>query len=152
MAGEETAMGIDEPITVHDWVAHYRDEYGLAVAERGGYLMLPITGRLGVVHVPAVRAHRVRAALDRHGSRGPVLARQIRWSFLAEPDIAPGPQVLESLGRSGIGLPGIGSAVMLPTGFGRWTREGCHWVIPPERDAELPALSTVLRTALAATA
>lgn len=145
-------MDVHRPITVADWVTHYREEYGLRVAERGGYLMLPITGRIGVVHVPAVRAHRVRAALERHGSRGPVLARQIRWSFLAEPDIAPGPRVLEALGRNDIGLPCVGSAVMLPTGLGRWTREGCHWAIPPERDGELPALSTVLRTALAATA
>lgn len=143
-------MSVDDPVTVTDWVSHYRTEFGLPVAERGGYLMLPITARLAVVHVPAIRAQQVRAALERHGSRGPVLARQVRWSFLAEPDLAPGPEVLEALSRNEIGLPGAGSAVMLPTGFGRWTREGCHWVVPPEPGTPLPALSTVVRTVLAA--
>jgi hypothetical protein len=53
------------------------------------------------------------------------------------------------LNRLDIGLPAVGSAVMLPTGLGRWTREGCFWVNPPSRGDALPPLSVILTTALA---
>ncbi|WP_232541930.1 hypothetical protein [Nocardia bovistercoris] len=135
--------------TIDDWVAFYRNEYGLPVTERGGFVMLPVSGRVCAVHLPTVRAEKVRAALEQQGTRGPVLARQIRWSFLAEPDARPGAQVLEVLDRLDIGIPAIGSALMLPTGLGRWTREGCFWVDPPGRGGTLPPLSAVVTTALA---
>lgn len=74
-------MNIAKLRTVEDWVALYRHEFALPVAERGGF-------------------------------------------------------------------------VMLPTGLGRWTREGCHWIVPPTPVApppahELPPLSVVITTALA---
>ncbi|MEU1995790.1 hypothetical protein ABZ511_15180 [Nocardia gamkensis] len=142
-------MNVEKLRTVDDWVAFYRHEFGLPVTERGGFAMLPVTGRVCVVHLPTARAEKVRVALKQQGTRGPMLARQIRWSFLAEPDSRPGPQVLEVLNRLDIGLPAVGSAVMLPTGLGRWTREGCFWVSPPSRGDALPPLSVILTTALA---
>ncbi|MGO4617370.1 hypothetical protein AB4305_23295 [Nocardia sp. 2YAB30] len=147
--GKEFAVNVEKLRTVDDWVAFYQHEFGLPVVERGGFAMLPITGRVCVVHLPTARAERVSTALEQQGSRGPMLARQIRWSFLAEPDSRPGTQVLEVLNRLDIGLPAIGSAVMLPTGLGRWTREGCFWVNPPNRGDALPPLSAILTTALA---
>jgi hypothetical protein len=143
------AVNVEKLRTVDDWVAFYQHEFGLPVTERGGFVMLPITGRVCVVHLPTIRAEKVRAALEQQGTRGPTLARQIRWSFLAEPDSRPGAQVLEVLNRLDIGIPAIGSAVMLPTGLGRWTREGCFWVNPPSRGDTLPPLSVIITTALA---
>ncbi|WP_405486899.1 hypothetical protein [Nocardia sp. NBC_00511] len=142
-------MNADKLRTVQDWVSYYRHEFGLPVTERGGFVMLPVTGAVAVVHLPVARAEQVRAALQQHQRTGPMLARQIRWSFLAEPDSRPGAQVMEVLERLDIGIPAIGSAVMLPTGLGRWTREGCHWIKPPARDIELPPLSAIVTTALA---
>ncbi|RDI46692.1 hypothetical protein [Nocardia mexicana] len=142
-------MNVEKLRTVEDWVTFYRHEYGLPVNERGGFVMLPITGRIGIVHLPTVRAERVRDSLTEQGMAGPMLARQIRWSFLVAPDSRPGTQVLDVLNRLDIGIPAIGSAVMLPTGLGRWTREGCRWVVPPSRDNKLPPLSVVITTALA---
>ncbi|MBF6175510.1 hypothetical protein [Nocardia blacklockiae] len=141
-------MNVEKLRTVEDWVAFYRHEYGLPVNERGGFVMLPITGSVGIVHLPTARAERVRDSLVAQGTAGPMLARQIRWSFLVVPDSRPGAQVLDVLNRSHTGIPAIGSAVMLPTGLGRWTREGCHWIRPPSRDDELPPLSVVITTAL----
>ncbi|NNH75455.1 hypothetical protein HLB23_37365 [Nocardia uniformis] len=141
-------MNADKLTTVEDWVAFYRHEFGLPVSERGGFVMLPITGRVAIIHLPVARAERVRAALEPQ-QQGPMLARQIRWSFLAEHDSRPGAQILEVLNRLDIGIPAIGSAVMLPTGLGQWTREGCHWVVPPSRDIKLPPLSMLITTALA---
>lgn len=142
-------MNADKLRTVEDWVAFYRHEFGLPVSERGGFVMLPVTGKVAIVHLPVARAERVRAALEEHSRAGPMLARQIRWSFLAEHDSRPGEQILEVLNRLDIGIPPIGSAVMLPTGLGQWTREGCHWVVPPRRDIKLPPLSMLITTALA---
>ncbi|BDU09114.1 hypothetical protein FMUBM48_53770 [Nocardia cyriacigeorgica] len=143
------AMNVEKLRTIDDWAAFYRHEFGLVVTERGGFVMLPITARACVIHLPTWRAEKVRAALGQQGVRVPMLARQIRWSFLAAPDSRPGAQVMEVLNRLDIGIPAVGSAVMLPTGLGRWTREGCHWVEPPERGKPLPPLSTIVTTALA---
>ncbi|MFJ4658613.1 hypothetical protein ACIP5Y_45705 [Nocardia sp. NPDC088792] len=142
-------MNADKLRTVEDWVAYYRHEFGLPVVERGGFVMLPVTNHIGVVHLPVRRAEKVRAALQNQQRSGPMLARQIRWSFLAEPDSRPGEQIMEVLNRLDIGIPAAGSAVMLPTGLGRWTREGCHWVTPPTKDSKLPPLSAIITTALA---
>lgn len=162
-------MNVEKLRTVEDWVALYRHEFALPVTERGGFVMLPITGRIGVVHLPVIRAERVRAALSDRGISNPVLARQIRWSFVVTPDDRPANRVMELLARLDIGIPAIGSAVMLPTGLGRWTREGCHWIVPPARvmpvravagrgtrvrvapapGTTLPPLSVVITTALA---
>ncbi|GAB4589703.1 hypothetical protein [Nocardia sp. NPDC127526] len=142
-------MNADRLRTIDDWVAYYRHEFGLPVTERGGFVMLPVTGKIGVVHLPVARAEKVRTALEQRKRAGPMLARQIRWSFLTEPDSTPGEQIMDVLNRLDIGIPAIGSAVMLPTGLGRWTREGCHWVSPPTRDLRLPPLSVVITTALA---
>ncbi|MFE3441409.1 hypothetical protein ACFXNW_00085 [Nocardia sp. NPDC059180] len=142
-------MNVQKLRTIDDWAAYYRHEFGLVVTERGGFVMLPITARACVVHLPTERAEKVRAALDQQGIRAPMLARQIRWSFLAAPDSRPGSQIMEVLNRLDIGIPAVGSAVMLPTGLGRWTREGCYWVEMPERDELLPPLSMIVTTALA---
>ncbi|MEU1208990.1 hypothetical protein [Nocardia sp. NPDC005825] len=142
-------MNADKLRTVDDWVSYYRHEFGLPVTERGGFVMLPVTTQVAVVHLPVARAEKVRSALQLRRTDGPMLARQIRWSFLAEPDSRPGAQIMEVLDRLDIGIPTIGSAVMLPTGLGRWTREGCHWVRPPTRDSKLPPLSAIITTALA---
>jgi hypothetical protein len=80
-----------------------------------------------------------------------LLARQIRWTFIAAVDYAPGYQVLELLSRNDICLPVAGSALMIPTSLGRWTREGAYWIDPPDRDRVLPMLSTIVTAALAAT-
>ncbi|MCX4096263.1 hypothetical protein [Nocardia sp. alder85J] len=142
-------MNVEKLHTVEEWVTFYRQDLALPVTERGGFVMLPVTVRLAVVHLPLVRAERVRESLAQQGIGGPVLARQIRWSFLVTPDGRPGPQVLDVLNRLDIGIPAAGSAIMLPTGLGRWTREGCHWVVPPGPGTELPPLSVVITTALA---
>ncbi|WP_433563699.1 hypothetical protein ACQP1O_41445 [Nocardia sp. CA-151230] len=142
-------MNADRLRTVEDWVSHYRYEFGLPVIERGGFVMLPVTAQIGVVQLPVARAEMVRGALQQRCCGGPTLARQIRWSFLAEPDSRPGEQIMAALNRLDVGIPAVGSAVMLPTGLGRWTREGCHWVTPPARDSELPPLSAIITTALA---
>ncbi|MFE3753736.1 hypothetical protein ACFXO9_05450 [Nocardia tengchongensis] len=142
-------MNADKLRTVDDWVSYYRHEFGLPVTERGGFVMLPVTAEVAVVHLPATRAEKVRSALQQRRTEGPMLARQIRWSFLAEPDSRPEAQIMAVLDRLDIGIPSVGSAVMLPTGLGRWTREGCYWVTPPARDTELPPLSAIITTALA---
>ncbi|MFF0546801.1 hypothetical protein ACWEVD_22350 [Nocardia thailandica] len=138
-----------EARTVDEWVDCYRSEFGLPVRERGGFVMLPITGSLCVVHLPTARAERVHTVLSERGSAGPMLARQIRWSLLAHPDSRPGERLAAELTRLDIAVPAVGSAVMLPTSLGRWSREGCHWVRPPSRDDVLPELSLVLDAALA---
>lgn len=142
-------MNADRLRTVEDWVSYYRHEFALPVIERGGFVMLPVTTQIGVVHLPVARAEMVRGALRQQRCGGPMLARQIRWSLLAEPDSRPGDQIMVALNRLDFGIPAIGSAVMLPTGLGRWTREGCHWVTPPARDSKLPPLSAIITTALA---
>ncbi|GAB0102463.1 hypothetical protein JMUB6875_14310 [Nocardia sp. JMUB6875] len=142
-------MNADKLRTVEDWVSYYRHEFGLPVTERGGFVMLPVTAQIAVVHLPVARAEKVRSALQQRHKGAPMLARQIRWSLLAEPDSRPGAQIMEVLDTLDIGIPAVGSAVMLPTGLGRWTREGCHWVTPPARDTKLPPLSAIITTALA---
>ncbi|MEU4840099.1 hypothetical protein [Nocardia testacea] len=143
-------MNVEKLRTVDDWAAYYRHAFGLPAIERGGFVMLPITSRACVVHLPIERAKAVRDLLDSREIRVPMLARQIRWSFLAYPDRRPDPEVVEMLQRIDIDIPGVGSAVMLPTGLGRWNREGCNWVVPPERDGLLPPLSSVINAALLA--
>ncbi|GEM34845.1 hypothetical protein NN3_58520 [Nocardia neocaledoniensis NBRC 108232] len=140
-----------EARTVDDWVSCYQREFGLPVRERGGFVMLPITDRLCVVHLPTTRAELVLAALREQHREGPVLARQIRWSLLAEPDARPPAEVATELAGLDIDVPGVGSAVMLPTSLGRWSREGCHWVRPPVARDVLPPLSLVLHLALSVT-
>lgn len=142
-------MNVEKLRTAEDWVALYRYEFALPVIERGGYVMLPITSRIGVLHLPLARAERVCKSLIDQGLHAPVLARQVRWSFVVAPDDRPAGQA-DVLERLEIGIPAIGSAIMLPTGLGRWTREGCHWVVPPTGDTPaLPPLSAVITTALA---
>ncbi len=143
--------GSVEARTVDDWVQCYQREFRLPVRERGGFVMLPITDRLCVVHLPTTRAEKVLMALREQRCEGPVLARQIRWSVLAAPDARPSEEEAAELAGLDIDIPGIGSAVMLPTNLGRWSREGCHWVRPPSGGGDtLPALSLVLRIAVAA--
>ncbi|WP_067884406.1 hypothetical protein [Nocardia vaccinii] len=143
-------MNVEKLRTAEDWVALYRYEFALPVIERGGYVMLPITSRIGVLHLPTVRGERVSDSFVAQGVSAPVLARQVRWSFVVTPDDPPAPKVMDVLNRLDIGIPAIGSAIMLPTGLGRWTREGCHWAVPPTgADLTLPPLSAVITTALA---
>lgn len=143
-------MNVEKLRTAEDWVALYRYEFALPVIERGGYVMLPITSRIGVLHLPAVRAQRVSDSIAAQGMSAPVLARRGRWSFVVTPDDSPAPKVMDVLNRLDIGIPAIGGAIMLPTGLGRWTREGGHWVVPPTgADLTLPPLSAVITTALA---
>lgn len=141
-------MNVEKLRTADDWAAYYRHEFGLPVTERGGFVMLPITSRVCVLHLPTMRAEKARATTESQGIRVPMLARQIRWSFLVYPDGRPDAETVKALNNLDVGLPGVGSAVMLPTGLGRWTREGCFWVTPPERDTNLPPLSTIVSTTL----
>lgn len=141
-------MNVEKLRTVDDWAAYYRHEFGLPVAERAGFVMLPVTDRVCVVHLPTAHAEKTRSLLDSQDIRVPLLARKVRWSFLAHPDRRPNPDVVRMLDRIGIGVPGVGSALMLPTGLGRWNREGCHWIVPPDRDGLLPPLSAVVNAAL----
>ncbi|WP_433661658.1 hypothetical protein ACQPW1_05460 [Nocardia sp. CA-128927] len=142
-------VDIEELESVRDWAAYYRQWFHLAAEERGGYVMLPITSTLAIVHMPELLAERVLASLRRQSSPGPLLARQIRWSFVTAVDYSPGYQILDLLARNNICVPAVGNALMIPTSLGRWTREGAHWVNPPHRDEPLPSLSTVITTALA---
>ncbi|MET8877461.1 hypothetical protein [Nocardia sp. NPDC004604] len=142
-------MNIEEVRTVLDWVAYYRQQFHLPAEERGGYVMLPVTNAVGIVHVPKLFAEKLLAALRQQGNPGPLLARQIRWTFIAAVDNSPGYRVLDLLSRNDIHVPIVGSALMIPTGLGRHTREGAYWINPPERDQRLPSLSTVITTALA---
>ncbi|APE37635.1 hypothetical protein BOX37_31045 [Nocardia mangyaensis] len=137
-----------EARTVDDWVSCYQREFGLPVRERGGFVMLPITDRICVVHLPTTRAEKVLAVLREQRREGPVLARQIRWSLLAVPDARPPADVATDLSGLDIDIPAVGSAVMLPTSLGRWSREGCHWVRPPAGHDALPPLSLLLHLAL----
>ncbi len=143
------AVNVEKLRTADDWVMFYRHLAGLTCIQRGGFVTLPVTDRVGVVHLPAERAERVRRSLEAHECCGPVLARRVRWSFLVTPDSRPGGQVSEILQRLHIGIPSPGGEIMMPTSLGRWTREGCHWVVPPAPDPELPPLSIVVTTALA---
>lgn len=43
-------MNADKLRTVEDWVAFYRHEFGLPVSERGGFVMLPVTGKVAIVN------------------------------------------------------------------------------------------------------
>ncbi|WP_040785467.1 hypothetical protein [Nocardia pneumoniae] len=142
-------MNIEELESVVEWAAYYRQQFHLPAEERGGYVMLPVTNKVGIVHMPKTRAAAVLASLQQRGTPGPLLARQIRWSFIAAIDYSPGHQILELLTRNDICVPVVGSALMIPTSFGRWTREGAYWINPPARDHGLPLLSVILTTALA---
>lgn len=142
-------MNVEKLRTADDWVMFYRHQAGLTCIQRGGFVTLPINGSVGIVHLPADRAERVCASLAEHGGCGPVLARRIRWSFLVFPDGRPGGQVSEILDRLGIEIPSSGGEIMMPTSLGRWTREGCRWIVAPMPDRELPPLSKVVTTALA---
>ncbi|WP_454198444.1 hypothetical protein [Nocardia sp. Marseille-Q1738] len=142
-------MSIEEVSTVADWVDFYRRQFHLPAQERGGYVMLPVTSTVGIVHMPKLVAQQVSDALREQGNAGPLLARQIRWTFVAAVDYSPGYQILDLLSRNDICVPIVGSALMIPTSLGRYTREGAYWVNTPERDRRLPLLSTVITTALA---
>lgn len=142
-------MDTEELESVVDWADYYRQQFHLPAEERGGYVMLPVTNHLGIIHMPKLLAEKVRNSLVQQGTPGPVLARQIRWTFVAAVDYSPGNQVLELLARKNICVPAVGSALMIPTSLGRWTREGAHWIDPPGRDQLLPILSNVISTTLA---
>lgn len=142
-------MNVEKLRTADDWVMFYRHHAGLTCIQRGGFVTLPVTGSVGVVHLPADRAEAVCRSLTEHGGCGPVLARRVRWSFLVFPDSRPGGQVADILQRLDIGIPAVGGEIMMPTSLGRWTREGCHWIVAPGSDVELPPLSIVVTTALA---
>ncbi|MFQ6325621.1 hypothetical protein ACLMAL_05720 [Nocardia sp. CWNU-33] len=142
-------MNVDAMRAVDEWVAFYRQEFALPVQERGGYVMLPVTSAVGVVHVPNDRARRVLDSLVRQHLPGPLLARQIRWTFVVRADCAPGLQIYEGLIRMDVCIPVPGSALMLPTSLGRHTREGCYWVKPPSPGTDLPPLSALVTTILA---
>ncbi|WP_433757305.1 hypothetical protein [Nocardia sp. CA-135398] len=142
-------MDTEELESVVDWADYYRRQFHLPAEERGGYVMLPVTNHLGIIHMPKLLAEKVRVSLVQQGTLGPLLARQIRWTFLAAVDYSPGNQVRELLARKNICVPVVGSALMIPTGLGRWTREGAHWINPPNRDQLLPMLSTVISATLA---
>lgn len=150
MLDEAESVAIDERETVTDWAKYYREQFHLPADERGGYVMLSVTNRIGIVHAPEPLAARVQELLRRQGSHVPLLARPTRLTFIAAVDYSPGNQVLELLARIGVCIPVVGSALMIPTSLGRWTRENAFWVDPPKRDCLLPLLSTVLTTALAA--
>ncbi|MBF6327606.1 hypothetical protein [Nocardia transvalensis] len=143
-------MNIEEVETVVDWVEYYRHQFHLPVEERGGYVILSVTRHLGVIHMPKDLAKKVLGSLREQGIMSPLLARQIRWSLIASVDYSPGYQVLDLLSRNEVCIPVVGSALMIPTSFERYTREGAYWVNPPARDQLLPLLSTVITTALAA--
>ncbi|KZM74560.1 hypothetical protein [Nocardia terpenica] len=138
--------------TVVDWVDYYRGEFHLPVAERGGYAMLLVTDHIGIVHMPKQLAERVLHSLRERDTPGPLLARQIRWTMVASIDRLPGYEMLDRLARNDICVPVVGSALMIPTRFDRYTPEGAFWAIRPTRDQLLPLLSTVVSTALAETA
>ncbi|MGY2123997.1 hypothetical protein ACW9HJ_21330 [Nocardia gipuzkoensis] len=143
-------MNIEETESVVEWAEYYRQQFHLPTEERGGYVMLPVTNEVGIVHMPKARAAAVHTSLQQRGTPGPLLARQIRWSFVAAIDYSPGYQILDQLTRNDICVPVVGSALMIPTSLGRWTREGAYWVNPPDRSHCLPRLSVVITTALAA--
>lgn len=142
-------MNVEKLRTADDWVMFYRHHAGLACIQRGGFVTLPVTSSVAVVHLPERQAEPVCRSLAEHGRCGPVLARRVRWSFLVFPDSRPGGQVSEILPRLDIGLPTPGGEIMLPTSLGRWTREGCHWIVAPTPGQKLPPLSIVVTTALA---
>ena len=142
-------MNVEKLRTADDWVMFYRHRAGLTCIQRGGFVTLPITGSVGVLNVPIDQAEPVYRSLTEHGACGPVLARRVRWSFLVTPDIRPGVQVSELLSRLEIGMASPGGEIMMPTGLGRRTREGCHWIVAPAPGRELPPLSRVVTTALA---
>ncbi|MGW5519341.1 hypothetical protein [Nocardia africana] len=142
-------MNVEKLRTADDWVMFYRHHAGLTCIQRGGFVTLPVTGTVGVVHMPADRGEAVCRFLTEHDGCGPVLARRTRWSFLVSPDGRPDAQVAEILQRLDIGIPAVGGEIMMPTSLGRWTREGCHWIVAPGSGLELPPLSIVVTTALA---
>lgn len=141
-------MDIEELESVSNWVGYYRGQFQLPVEERGGYVMLPVTNQVGVVHIPRRIAGRVLQSLLQQDIPAPLIARQIRWTMIAAVDYWPDHQVLDLLSRNDICVPVVGSALMLPTSFEQVTREGSYWVNPPDRDRLLPWLSTVVSTAL----
>lgn len=145
---DKATVDTEELESVVDWAGYYRQQFHLPTEERGGYVMLPVTNHLGIVHMPKLLAEKVRNSLLQQGTLGPLLARQIRWTFIAVADYSPCNQVLELLSRKNICVPVVGSALMIPTSLGRWTREGAHWINPPGRDQLIPMLSTVITTTL----
>ncbi|MGY4103375.1 hypothetical protein ACW2Q0_28010 [Nocardia sp. R16R-3T] len=108
-------MESEELENVVDWADYYRQQFHLPAEVRGGYVMLPVTNQLGIIHIPKLLAEKVRVSLVRQGTPDPLLARQIRWTFVAAVDYAPGSQVLEVLTRKNICVPVVGSALMIPT-------------------------------------
>ncbi|MBF6437427.1 hypothetical protein [Nocardia cyriacigeorgica] len=144
-------MNSNELEAVHAWAAYYRQQFHLPAEERGGYVLLPVTHTVGIVHVPMVLADRVMGSMRARHCSGPVLARHIRRTFVAAVDYLPGREVMEALSGHGVCIPVAGTALMLPTGLGRWTREGAYWVEQPRRDKLLPPLSTVVTATLEST-
>lgn len=142
-------MNVEKLRTADDWVMFYRHRAGLNCIQRGGFVTLPVGCGVGVVHIPMEYAGAVRDRLLAAGHRGPVLARRTRWSFLAAGHDRPTGTLVSDLRRLGIAIPSVGGEIMMPTGLGRSTREGCHWIDAPAPDVELPPLSLVVTTAVA---
>jgi hypothetical protein len=56
-------VNLEERQSVVEWAGYYRQQFHLPAEERGGYVMLPVTNKLGIVHMPKHLADRVQASL-----------------------------------------------------------------------------------------
>jgi hypothetical protein len=136
--------------SVAEWLSAYRDDLGLPVIERGGWIELPIAAQQGALHMPAPLGVKVLAALHMRMIDAPVLARRHqtpRWTFLVEFDSDPSHEHELELDLLGVGVQPCGSSLLLPTGLSERNREGCWWIERPTY-ARLPPLSEVVATTL----
>lgn len=142
---------LDGLASVAEWVSAYRDDLGLPVVERGGWIELPIAVHQGALHMPAPLGEKVLAALRIRMVDSPVLARRHqtpRWTFLVDFDSDPSHEHELELDLLGVGVQPCGSSLLLPSSQGERNREGCWWVQRPTYSGRLPLLSDVVAMTL----
>jgi hypothetical protein len=143
--------GLDGLESAAEWAQAYRDDAGLPVVERGGWVELPITAHHGALHMPAALGRKVLAALHSRTMEVPVLARRHqtpRWTFLVDFDEDPSGEHELELDLLGVGVQPYGSSLLLPTSLAERNREGCWWIARPAHDVLLPLLSDVVAVTL----
>ncbi|MGO4617437.1 hypothetical protein AB4305_24035 [Nocardia sp. 2YAB30] len=139
------------PVTAEQWAAHY-EACGLAgthcTAPR--FVILPLLGGMSVINTPGEIGEQMLSGLKIRGLAGPVLAREkpVRCTFLVRYDRTPCAEVRTVMDRYGIDIGPHRANVILPTGYGRLTREHRYWLHPPRRGGYLPPLSEVVAVLL----
>ncbi len=138
--------------TLRSRCAHYRSDWGLpaVVQPELDRIIVTASSKLTSVTMPAELGARVRHRLQHGGGQaGPIvlLARSVRWSFLARPGIALDTSIDAELFGLYVSVAVPSTVIVLPGPTGSHLRS---WVRPPT-DEYLPRVSVVLDAVRACT-